>query len=398
MNSVSHMPSVKVLLLGVDARKSAIFSMAFKMHSATSYELASDYSEANILVVDVDGMEGLQLWEKAQSDYPDLPKVYSSVMQPTIDVAYLPKPVKVETLFPVLRAALSGLVTFKASENGEQNGNRERLSFKQQAKDYKNTLVEEPSNLPPRDVRFPVEKLETFDANQGLLGILRQVARQNDNVALIVDNKPILMYFADINRVLLAVAPARLEQLCQDANAIIHLKKIGDHPEWKQHAKAQIDSCLWQFAIWTSKGRLPSELNVNQPVFLRSWPNITRLAYIPDAMRLSAFLTKSPVNLPMTYKMIRVELGDLLNFISACHVTNLLHLTQVNLGSAVDIDTRTPANDDGQKAVSQVNQADPPTDTKVTLSEKAVEVTTATVRPKQSSSMLQRLLKKLTGK
>ncbi|AUZ05898.2 hypothetical protein ADP71_25960 [Vitreoscilla sp. C1] len=129
MNSVSNMPSVKVMLLGVDARKSAIFSMAFKMHSATNYQLAESNTQADVLVVDVDGMGGEELWEKACAQYAGIPKVYSSIMEPKFDVAYLPKPIKIETLFPVLRAALSGLVTFKATEGGEQGSGRDRLSF-----------------------------------------------------------------------------------------------------------------------------------------------------------------------------------------------------------------------------------------------------------------------------
>lgn len=398
---MSNMPSVKVMLLGVDARKSAIFSMAFKMHSATNYQLAESNTQADILVVDVDGMGGEQLWEKACAQYAGIPKVYSSIMEPKFDVAYLPKPIKIETLFPVLRAALSGLVTFKATDSGEQGSGRDRLSFKQQAKDYKNTLSDEPvATMAPRDVRFPVEQLQLFDAHQGLLGTLRQAAKQAENVALIVENKPILMYFADIERVLLAVAPSRLEQICQDANVVIQVKKIGDHPEWKQHAKAQMDSCLWQFAIWTSQGRLPNDLNVNQPISLHSWPNITRLAYIPDAMRLSAFLTKSPVSLPMTYKMIRVELTDLLNFISACHVTNLIRMTSATpVGAAASVTVGL-----GSQGQQQTAHTTAPHSASQQASESENQATqTAPVappaRPKQQpSSMLQRLLKKLTGK
>ena len=291
MNSLSNMPLVKVMLLGVDARKSAIFSMAFKMHTATQFQLVDDAQQADVLVVDTDGVEGEALWEKAQSEYPNIPRVYSSILEPKFDVAFLPKPVKVETLFPVLRAALSGVVTFKVADAAAQPQNRERLSFKQQAKNYKNTLADEPEvSTAPRDVTFPADQIKIFDATTGLLGATRQIATETENVALIVDNKPVLMYFPSIDRVLLAVAPERLEEICQDVDVVITVKKIGEHPEWQQHAKAQMDSCLWQFAVWTAKGRLINEIDVNQPIALSSWPNITRLAYIPDAMRLSAFL------------------------------------------------------------------------------------------------------------
>ena len=146
------------------------------------------------------------MWENAQTNYPNVPRVYSSILEPKFDVAYLPKPVKVETLFPVLRAALSGVVTYKVADAEAQSQNRERLSFKQQAKNYKNTLADEPEfTSAPRDVTFPADEIQVFDATTGLLGMTRQIATQTENVALIVDNKPVLMYFPGVNRVLLAV-------------------------------------------------------------------------------------------------------------------------------------------------------------------------------------------------
>ncbi len=387
MNSLSNMPLVKVMLLGVDARKSAIFSMAFKMHTATQFQLVEEAQQADVLVVDTDGVEGEALWENAQTNYPNVPRVYSSILEPKFDVAYLPKPVKVETLFPVLRAALSGVVTYKVADAEAQSQNRERLSFKQQAKNYKNTLADEPEvSSAPRDVTFPADEIQVFDATTGLLGMTRQIATQTENVALIVDNKPVLMYFPGVNRVLLAVAPDKLEELCQHADVHITVKKIGEHPEWQQHAKAQMDSCLWQFAVWTAKGRLIKEIDVNQPIALRSWPNITRLAYIPDAMRLSAFLTKSPVNLPMIYKMIRVDIADLLNFIAASHVTNLLKVQPVHAGVATGGESQFP----GSRDIGTGGESVGP--------QSSIETPAAPVRPKQSNSMLQRLLKKLTGK
>ena len=387
MNSLSNMPLVKVMLLGVDARKSAIFSMAFKMHTATQFQLVEEAQQADVLVVDTDGVEGEALWENAQTNYPNVPRVYSSILEPKFDVAYLPKPVKVETLFPVLRAALSGVVTYKVADAEAQSQNRERLSFKQQAKNYKNTLADEPEvSSAPRDVTFPADEIQVFDATTGLLGMTRQIATQTENVALIVDNKPVLMYFPGVNRVLLAVAPDKLEELCQHADVHITVKKIGEHPEWQQHAKAQMDSCLWQFAVWTAKGRLIKEIDVNQPLALRSWPNITRLAYIPDAMRLSAFLTKSPVNLPMIYKMIRVDIADLLNFIAASHVTNLLKVQPVHAGVATGGESQFPGSRDIGTGGESVG------------TQSSIETPAAPVRPKQSNSMLQRLLKKLTGK
>ena len=103
-------------------------------------------------------------------------------------------------------------------------------------------------------------------------------------------------------------------------------------------------------------------------------------------MRLSAFLTKSPVNLPMIYKMIRVDIADLLNFIAASHVTNLLKVQPVHAGVAAGVESQFSDSrnvDTGSESIGTQSN---------------VETPAAPVRPKQSNSMLQRLLKKLTGK
>ena len=142
--------------------------------------------------------------------------------------------------------------------------------------------------------------------------------------------------------------------------------------------------------MWTAKGRLIQEIDVHQPISLRSWPNITRLAYIPDAMRLSAFLTKSPVNLPMLYKMIRVDIADLLNFVAASHVTNLLKIQTSQSGVAAVSEGGEYLNSGDSTIISSTATAQ--------TSSGEVVASSAPVRPKQSSSMLQRLLKKLTGK
>ena len=57
---------------------------------------------------------------------------------------------------------------------------------------------------------------------------------------------------------------------------------------------------------------------------LKGWPNLTRLAHIQDSMRLSAFMTQTTANLHILYKIMKVELIDLLNFIAATYLIGLL--------------------------------------------------------------------------
>ena len=45
-------------------------------------------------------------------------------------------------------------------------------------------------------------------------------------------------------------------------------------------------------------------------------------------MRLSAFLTKTAVSLNMLYKLMPLEMADILNYIAATYLTDYLEITQ----------------------------------------------------------------------
>nr|WP_244773224.1 hypothetical protein [Alysiella crassa]UOP07006.1 hypothetical protein LVJ80_00475 [Alysiella crassa] len=55
---------------------------------------------------------------------------------------------------------------------------------------------------------------------------------------------------------------------------------------------------------------------------------MTRLAPLPESMRLSAFLTKTSVSLNMLYKMMPLDMADILNYIAATYLTDYLTITQ----------------------------------------------------------------------
>jgi hypothetical protein len=75
---------------------------------------------------------------------------------------------------------------------------------------------------------------------------------------------------------------------------------------------------------WTANGRLSQQLQINAPVQLKQWPNLTRLTMLPDALRLAAFLARSPASPALTVKMLRVEPHDLFNFLAAADSLGLL--------------------------------------------------------------------------
>ena len=155
--------------------------------------------------------------------------------------------------------------------------------------------------------------------------------------------------------------------------------------EWKEKAKVTIMSCLWQMAIWTASGRLIYPMTPQTVFTLKRWPNLTRLAHVPESMRLSAFLTKTSVNLNILYKVMPLEMPDILNYLSATYITGFL---------ATDTEFATDANNTPSlNEQIDVNSKDVP---ETAMSKEAQKV--AGPSKEQPRGLLQRLMRKLLGK
>lgn len=84
------------------------------------------------------------------------------------------------------------------------------------------------------------------------------------------------------------------------------------------------DAFVWKLAVWTSKGRYPSALDIHRPVFLRHWPNFTRLVITPHALRISALLMASPRTLPEIAEILNIKPQYVFVFISAAYALGLI--------------------------------------------------------------------------
>ena len=198
-----------------------------------------------------------------------------------------------------------------------------------------------------------------------------------------------LIVFPSIQRVLLTISAEELERMCKDDTLEIVAKAVPDNPQWKEKAKVTIMSCLWQMAIWSAHGRLAYPLTPQSVFTLKRWPNLTRLAPVPESMRLSAFLTKTSVNLNVLYKVMPLEMSDILNYIAATYVTGFLatdsefteqHATQLSRTAEMQREVSVNSADETDKKMSQA-------------AERA-----AGGSQEQSRGLLSRLMRKLTGK
>ena len=146
-----------------------------------------------------------------------------------------------------------------------------------------------------------------------------------------------------------------------------------------ERANATTTSTLWQLALWTANGRLVRPFKPDTVFRLARWPNLTRLAPLPESLRLSAFLTKTPINLNMLYKLMpSLEMSDIVNYVAATYLTGYLTITQQSQHKD------TVASDSSTQAT---------VDTSVALKKEHIQAAKPT--REYSGGLLGRLMKKL---
>lgn len=93
-------------------------------------------------------------------------------------------------------------------------------------------------------------------------------------------------------------------------------------PEEKKYFQG-IELFLWKVALWTSRGRVPVEIQLDQPVYLRGWPNQTRLTLTPQGLRIAACWIRQPRSLIDLATVLKIPQRYVFSFFSACYITGL---------------------------------------------------------------------------
>lgn len=327
-NNIPQVKTVKLLFVAMDEQQQAMFKMAFKMHSTTNYQVIGPDEageKPDMVIVDADGATGVAAWQRAKADYPKSVVVYFSKSPPSLTAPYLSKPIKFDTLFLSLRNLLQGNGVWVSHPSAAA---QPRASATLSPSGASANAVSGSSHASPaQPARASEVTIPRFDPRSGLLGRFRELLNHNKDTVIVYNDKPVLAVFPAVQRVWVPDSKL-LKELCRQEQPNIKVKIISEGSQIQERANATVVSCMWQVAVWTANGRLVHPLNPNTVFRLKYWPNLTRLAPLPESMRLSAFLTKTSVSLNMLYKMMPLDMADILNYIAATYLTDYLTITQ----------------------------------------------------------------------
>jgi hypothetical protein len=84
-----------------------------------------------------------------------------------------------------------------------------------------------------------------------------------------------------------------------------------------------MDAFLWKLACWTSMGRYPKGFDYTKPVYIKNWPNFTRLLITPHALRITALLIQGPRTMVNIAQTLRIKPQYVFVFISAAYAVGL---------------------------------------------------------------------------
>ncbi|WP_037586163.1 hypothetical protein [Stenoxybacter acetivorans] len=320
---------VRVLLLNVDARQSAMLHMAFKMRATDHYTIIEDgQGVPDLVLVDGDGQDGQKEWLSAKQRYESSVIVFFARKPPEITAPYLAKPLKFDTLFTSLRNLRNGNGIWLADSDkaNVSNGQDSSKSGSGNTAPLSHAQSQKTASGGQETQRVSIHR---FSCDGTLLGALQGLAQQTQDTAITLDNKPLLIVFPSIQRVFVAVSGEELREFSMQAGLVFQTRPIPEGSEQlRDKAKITLQSCIWQLAVWTANGRLMSPIRPDTIMKLKAWPNMTRLAYLPESMRLSAFLVKTPVALATLYKLLPVDMADILNYVAATYATGFLQIQQ----------------------------------------------------------------------
>lgn len=89
-----------------------------------------------------------------------------------------------------------------------------------------------------------------------------------------------------------------------------------------------IDTVMWESAIWASSGRLPVGTSLTDPVQLDRWPNMTRLMLIPGSIRIAALWLEHPLSLQATSRMLGIPESHVFTFFSSLSAVGLARISK----------------------------------------------------------------------
>ena len=276
-----------------------------------------------------------QTWRTFHHKHPALRVVVIAREPPILeDVEYVPVPIKVSALEAALeRAAAARIAAMRAKRTTSTRSNKTLRTGSR-------PVVTARIRRCTGGVRMlPAINHDVYFQPGGyLLGHLRHaMATQGGKAFLLQHDDAVIATDTSHRRVFVNFPPTRLPDLAAVERpaatrpAVTELDSLDPDapiPDGGCVYEQALDRFLWHLAVATARGRVVEGTPLDAPVYLRRWPNFTRLQPSDDAMRIAAVWVQQPRSLLNLYETLKVPVENVFTFFTAAQAIGLAGLAR----------------------------------------------------------------------
>ena len=339
---------LRIGAIGLDERRCNALSMIFEGACKKGFCFAND-RPPEAWIVDLDQVGAVDALIKKWKSHGKLPALFLSLNEP-VDIhiegekvagAYLKKPFRVDefvAMLPTLAKAARQVANVcppapAVDPAGAHRIESGRLAVAQQTSRVADLLNDEASlslagNAADIDLSDAAQHEQIYYAPerflQGLVAGAWLRAKEAGRPLALEGAWPGLILFPLENKVQLTGAMRQYRPFAIVPDLKGAPREVLLNPNIKPAAECvSYESFIWTLALWAARGRLPRGTPLEHPVFLRWWPNFTRLDVSPSALAISALWSRQPHSLALTVDMLHVPQRWVFAFYSAAHAIGL---------------------------------------------------------------------------
>jgi hypothetical protein len=348
--SASATRPVPIGTIGMDQRQRNALRVLFTKQCANRYVLVEEAS-ADICLLDLDTFGGETLWQEFRQRQPEQPLILVSLNARTLPddhTLFVQKPIPVARLIEAIDCQHSRLsvpaladAPHESSEPAPAKpplteayrpttrpasrpslGKRPALrAAATMSKAAEQAFVGTAPDIDPTD---PAQRRKIYyNPDYYLQGHLQQalnLAVRYDRNVTIEGPWPALDLIIAERRLRVAVEDRHLRPYCTLPDATLELQlQLFDGAQGRVEGSWDypLAVAFWKLALWASRGRLPEGTSLTQPIYLRRWPNFTRLAVTPYALPIAALWAEQPRSLLDTAQRLGIPQRYVFAFYSA---------------------------------------------------------------------------------
>lgn len=369
-------PPLRLCHSGLDRRALQTFELFLARVGPSACQLSSEEA-ADVAFIDLDSDLGPYLLEGHRLLYPSRPLIVSAHRPPlgndplTIEVA---KPVGLTAFSAALEQARLLRLHAEAPAAtpaeparsalppalGSRQPSADPVSLMRQIEERMSTFYV--GSMPDVDLDdLTARNAIYYTPEHFLQGVIARAlthAREIQRPVRIDDSNGTALYLDPIGGRAYSMRSANaLRALAQlPTRGMVSLNRVAAHdaPALATLEGRPLEALAWDVALWASRGRIPVGTHLDHPVRLLAWPNLTRLAVPPEAMRIAGLWSKGGISLRDTVRLLGVPQRYVFAFYSACLA--LGHVEQLSTPGAVALARHSAA----AVAVATTAAAEPP--------------------------------------